>query len=78
MTNTTDRFIKVYSQAGAESNDKGTEIWLDRVTGVNYLFRYVGYAECFTPLLDENGKPVITPFTEEVRAGFCWDKERVG
>lgn len=77
MTNTTDRFIKVYSQPNVESDDKGTEIWLDRVTGVNYLFRYAGYAECFTPLLDENGKPIVTPITEELRAGFRWDRERV-
>lgn len=78
MSNKMERFIKVYSQPNAEGNEKGTEIWLDRVTGVNYLFCYAGYAEGFTPLLDRNGKPIVTPFTEELRAGFHWGKERVG
>ncbi|MBR6664579.1 MAG: xylan 1,4-beta-xylosidase [Lachnospiraceae bacterium] len=78
MVNKTERFIKVYSQPNAEGNTKGTEIWLDRVTGVNYLFCYSGYAESFTPLLDKNGKPIITPLTEETRAGFHWNNEKVG
>ncbi len=78
MTNKNERFIKVYSQPIAGGKAKGTEIWLDRVTGVNYLFCYSGYAESFTPLLDKNGKPIVTPYTEEMRAGFRWNKERVG
>ncbi|MBE5866704.1 MAG: hypothetical protein E7292_10930 [Lachnospiraceae bacterium] len=57
---TVSRFIKVY----AEGNKEGTEIWVDRVTGVNYVFHYRGYMEGFTPLLDEDGKPVITPVVD--------------
>ncbi len=62
MTQIKNRFKKVYSQGTAE----GTEIWVDRVTGVNYLFHYRGYVEGFTPLLDAEGRPVITPCTDEL------------
>ncbi len=50
------RFVKIYSQ-GMGSN----EIWVDTVTGVNYLFHASGYAGGLTPLLDRDGKPVISP-----------------
>ena len=51
------RFEKIYSQGGMSS----TEIWVDKETGVNYLFRSAGYAGGITPLLDADGNPVITP-----------------
>lgn len=51
-----NRFEKVYTQG------LGTvEIWVDKETGVNYLFRQSGYAGGMTPLLDRDGKPVVTP-----------------
>ncbi len=53
-----DRFQKIYRQGGALSNI--TEIWVDTRTGVNYLWHKDGYGAGLTPLLDENGKPVIT------------------
>lgn len=38
------------------------EIWADKETGVNYLFRSTeGYSGGMTPLLDRDGKPVISP-----------------
>lgn len=51
------RFEKVYSQGALE----GIEIWVDKETGVNYLFRQSGYAGGITPLIDRDGKPVVTP-----------------
>ena len=36
----------------------GTEIWVDRETGVNYVFHFSGYAGGLTPLPDKDGKPV--------------------
>ncbi len=56
MGKTEDRFVKTYSQGFASQ----MEIWVDQKTGVNYLFRASGYAGGLTPLLDRNGKPVIT------------------
>ena len=50
------RFKKLYSQ-GAVDN---VEIWVDTETGVNYMFKQSGYAGGLTPLLDVNGKPIIT------------------
>ena len=49
------RFVKQYSQ------ELGTiQVWVDRETGVNYLFVSQGYAGGLTPLLDREGKPVIS------------------
>ena len=50
------RFEKIYSQ-GAGS----TEIWVDKETGVNYLYRSGGYGGGLTVLVDKDGKPIVTP-----------------
>ena len=52
-----DRFEKIYEQGVLNV----LEIWVDRETGVNYLFRASGNAGGLTVLLDAAGKPVITP-----------------
>ncbi len=52
-----ERFKKVYGQGTFEV----VEIWVDIETGVNYVFRRSGNAGGLTPLLDKEGKPVITP-----------------
>lgn len=59
-TKDNDRFIKTYTQGKLES----IEIWVDSLTGVNYLFRQNGYAGGLTPLLDCDGKPVITSVSQ--------------
>lgn len=51
-----ERFIKIHSQGTVNV----TEIWVDKETGVNYLFHCSGYAGGLTVLLDPEGKPVIT------------------
>jgi hypothetical protein len=35
-------------------------IVIDRETGVNYLFVHRGYGGGLTPLLDSEGKPIVT------------------
>jgi len=50
------RFEKVYSQGAIDV----MEIWVDKETGVNYLYHFSGYTGGLTPLLDRDGKPVIT------------------
>ena len=49
-----ERFENVYSQGGLST----MEIWADKETGVNYLFRADGYSGGMTPLFDRDGKPV--------------------
>lgn len=51
-----ERFEKIYSQGSLNV----TEIWVDKETGVNYLFHASGYAGGMTPLLDKDGKPVVS------------------
>lgn len=40
-------------------------IYADKETGVNYLFIASGYAGGLTPLLDAEGKPVVTKKTAD-------------
>ena len=51
------RFVKTWSDGALGSN----EIWVDRVTGVNYLYHNGGYGGGLTVLVDREGKPIITP-----------------
>ena len=54
-----NRFVIVYKQGSPLI--KGLEfVLVDKETGVNYLFVQSGYAGGLTPLLDADGKPVIT------------------
>ncbi|MBQ7862541.1 MAG: xylan 1,4-beta-xylosidase [Clostridia bacterium] len=53
-----NRFEKVYSQSTLSG---ATQIWVDKETGVNYIYHSSGYGGGLTPLLDREGKPVVTP-----------------
>ena len=57
------RFVKIYSDGMMTT----TEIWVDIQTGVNYLFHTSGYAGGLTPLLDREGKPVLSRLPVEKR-----------
>lgn len=52
-----EKFKKVYTQGTLNV----TEIWVDQETGVNYVFHYSNNAGGLTPLLDREGKPVVSP-----------------
>ena len=52
-----DRFVRAYSQGAVNV----TEIWVDRETGVNYMFHQSGHSGGMTPLLDKDGKVIVTP-----------------
>ena len=56
MAKNSKRFQKIYSQGMITM----MEVWVDTVTGVQYLFHKDGYAAGFTPLLGSDGKPVIS------------------
>ena len=57
-----DRFVKVYAENDFTENYMA--IYVDKKTGVNYLFSCYGNAGGLTPLLDSTGKPVITSVSE--------------
>ena len=52
------RFILLHSES---SSFQDSQIWVDRETGVNYLWHACGNAGGLTPLLKPDGTPVITP-----------------
>jgi len=56
MSKQPKRFVWLESQGVL----KETRIIIDTFTGVNYLFVSEGYGAGLTPLLDENGKPIVT------------------
>ena len=50
------RFETTYSQELGS-----VKIYVDKETGINYLFVQSGYAGGLTPLLNRDGTPVVTP-----------------
>ena len=51
------RFVRIHTD-GALS---GNEIWVDKVTGVNYFYHSEGYGGGLTVLLDRDGRPIVSP-----------------
>ena len=60
-----ERFEKIYSQGTVDV----MQIWRDTETGVNYVFHKQGYAGGMTPLLDKDGKSVVTLSEKHKRQG---------
>lgn len=56
MAKAEKRFEKTYSQGW-----DGIEIWVDKKTGVQYLFYRLAEAGGLTPLVDADGKPMVDP-----------------
>ena len=63
MARQEDRFIKTYSQGGAFKT--AIQIWVDKQTGVNYIYAPSGYGVAMTPLLNRDGTPVVTPIANQ-------------
>ena len=64
MAQKEDRFIKTVVDNGGFS-DNYMAIYVDRKTGVNYLFTQNGYAGGLCVLVDRDGKPIVTTVTNE-------------
>lgn len=65
MAKEQERFVTAYQENtfGVE-----TRVLVDRITGVNYLFARFGGGSGgagLTPLLDPEGKPIITTISDE-------------
>ena len=57
MARKEEQFKKTYSQGKLS----GVEIWVDKKTGVNYVFAFSGYAGGITVRVDAEGRPIVTP-----------------
>ena len=55
-----DRFDVIHKEIHSAGLEKRI-IYVDKETGVNYLYIQNGYSGGLTPLLDADGKPVISP-----------------
>ena len=54
-----DRFEVIYKETRSAGLEKRV-IYVDKETGVNCLYIQNGYSGGLTPLLDADGKPVVT------------------
>ena len=59
-----DRFKKILVDGGGLS-DSRMEIYVDKKTGVNYLFACSGYAGGLCVLVDRDGKPIVSALPVE-------------
>lgn len=56
------RFVRVYKEYSAY--DTLSSIYVDKETGINYLMIRTGYGVGLTPLLNSDGKPMITEIND--------------
>jgi hypothetical protein len=54
------RFEVIYKDGSELKNEGARQILVDKETGVNYLLWKAGYGAGITPLLDSDGKPIVT------------------
>lgn len=52
-----ERFVRIYEKSGMS---EGTRILVDKITGVHYLYSWYGYSGGITPLLDSDGKVIVS------------------
>ncbi|MDE6956926.1 MAG: xylan 1,4-beta-xylosidase [Lachnospiraceae bacterium] len=56
-----DNRFEIVEHEGSQLKDSGLlQVIVDKETGVNYLWIKSGYAGGLTPLLDVDGKPIIS------------------
>ena len=60
MAKKDDRFVVAHKEGSSFSSQGYRQLLVDRQTGVTYLFISAGYGAGLTPLLDAQGRPVIT------------------
>ncbi len=60
MAKKENRFEVVYKEGSSISDEGQRQILVDKETGVNYLVWKSGYAGGITPLLDSEGKAVVS------------------
>ena len=63
MAKDSERFVRLCSEGSGFGTIR--QLWVDRKTGVTYVFFQSGYAGGLTPLLDAQGNPVLSPIPRE-------------
>ena len=58
--NRNDRFEVILKEGNSLTNAGLVQIIVDKETGVNYLWVVSGYAGGLTPLLEADGRPILT------------------
>ena len=59
-----DRFKKILVDTGGMTEAR-CEVYVDRKTGVNYLFCQQAYAGGLCVMVDREGKPIVSPLPVE-------------
>lgn len=65
MKSNDNRFIVISKEGSSLKNEGYRQILVDRETGVNYLVVHSGYGLAMTPLLDTNGKPIVSKMNDD-------------
>lgn len=60
MAKDTDRFVVIREEGSQMKTEGIRQLLVDKETGVTYLLWKSGYGAGITPLIDAEGKPVIT------------------
>ncbi len=60
MKNKDSRFVIVLKEGNSLKDEGLRQILVDKETGVNYLALKSGYGLGITPMLDKDGKPIVT------------------
>ena len=60
-----ERFITKLVEGSALSDTGYRMVMVDRETGVNYLYVHAGYSGGLTVMVDADGKPIVTPVSED-------------
>lgn len=60
MARKNNRFVFIKSEESGLSLGAAAQVIVDKKTGVNYLYVGSGYGGGLCPLLDREGKPVVT------------------
>ena len=60
MARPDDRFVVILKEGSSIREEGIRQLLVDRETGITYLCWKAGYGSAITPLLDRDGRPVIT------------------
>ncbi len=60
MAKKDNRFVVVHKEGNSLTNAGYRQLLVDKQTGVTYLFISCGYGSSITPLLNADGRPVVT------------------